>query len=401
MSRLTILALALAACNTSSNNGGADGGGSGSNTHPDAAPASSGYALMAQNFGLAYSVGLTVGGQQFQVITDTGSTSLGIASSTCSSCGVAPEYTPGSTAVDQHSTSTSQYGDSSMWTGENYADKVALTGDPDAVTMRFGAMTSQNGFFQQGESDQGILGFGGSGLAVDGTDAYTDKRTPGQFAFQLCPDDGTLWLGEADTSHESAAPQFAPMDTSEPYLMLDVTSASVGSASIGLSGAAVMDTGTSIMVLSTTVANKFVSAVNAAGFSTIFGQAVAASTTDLNCYDPGTHTRAQIDAALPPLMVTLPKSGGGSFTVMASASETYMMPIEGMYCFGVATVSGIPVTIMGDAFLRGFVTTFDLQNQQIGLASQVGCSLPNEAIPPDHVTHRPYRLGHPPAATAR
>jgi hypothetical protein len=398
MSRLTVLVLALAACSSSINNTGADAG-SGSNHPIDAAQASSGYALTAQNFGLAYSVGLTIGTQQFQVITDTGSTSLGIAGTTCASCGVTPEYTPGSTATDQHSTSTSQYGDNSMWTGENYADKVALTGDSDAITMRFGAMTSQSGFFQQGETDQGILGFGGSALAVSGTDAYTDKRAPGQFAFQLCPDNGMLWLGAADSSHESAAPQFSPMDTSEPYLMIDVSSASVGSASIGLSGAAVMDTGTSIMVMSTAVANKFVSAVNGAGFSTIFGQAVAASSTDLNCYDPGTHTRAQIDAALPSLSVTLPKAGGGTFTVTSVPSESYMMPIEGMYCFGVATVANIPVTIMGDAFLRGYVTTFDLQNQQIGLAPEVGCTLPSEAIEPDHVAHRPYRLGHPPAAT--
>jgi hypothetical protein len=399
MWRLAILVFVLAACNSSINNSGADAGSGSNTTHPDAAPASSGYALTAQNFGLAYSVGITIGGQQFQVITDTGSTSLGIAGSTCSACGVTPEYTPGSTAVDQHSTSNSQYGDSSSWTGENYADKVALTGDSDAVTMRFGSMTTQSGFFQQGETDQGILGFGGSGLAVDGTDAYTDKRAPGQFAFQLCPDSGTVWLGAADSSHESAAPQFSPMDTSQPYLMIDVSSATVGSTSISLSGPAVMDTGTSIMVLSSTVANKFVTAVNGAGFSTIFGSSVAASTTQLNCYDPGTHTRAQIDAALPSLSVTLPKAGGGTFMVTSTASESYLMPIEGMYCFGVATVSGIPVTILGDAFLRGYVTTFDLTSQQIGLAPEVGCTLPSEAIPPDGVTKRPYRLGHPPAAT--
>src|SRR6185437_16427666 len=129
---------------------------------------------------------------------------------------------------DQHSTSNSMYGDSSAWTAENYADKVALTGDADAVTMRFGAITSQDGFFQPGETDEGILGFGGSALAVDGTDTYTDARAPGQFAFQLCPDGGTVWLGAADSTHESAAPQFSPMDTSEPYLMIDVSSASVG-----------------------------------------------------------------------------------------------------------------------------------------------------------------------------
>ncbi len=389
MPRLSIVAVIALGCSGPIEGSQApDAGG----THPaDAVGTSSGFALTSQEDGLTYTVGLTIGTQQFSVVADTGSTTLGIAGSTCSNCGVTPEYTPGTGALDQHTTSMATYGDSSMWSGENYSDKVAITGDSDPVTMDFAVMSSQTGFFQQGEGDEGILGFAGSGLAIAGTDSYMDKRAPSQFSFQLCPDNGTLWLGAPDSSHESAAAQFSPMDTSEPFYMVDVTSVSIGSTSIGLSGAAVMDTGTSIMVLSTTVANKMIAAIKAGGFSTIFGTQMLSASASLECLDPGAHTRAEIDAALPELSVVLPKSGGGSFTVTVPPSLSYLMPVQGMYCFGVASVSGLP-TILGDAFLRAFVTTFDVQNKQIGLAPQAGCALPAIARPDHPVQHKPWRI---------
>jgi len=396
MGRLALLLAALAACGPSDITGTSDDGG----THDAAKPAATGFPLTSQEGGLTYSVAITVGGQQFQVITDTGSTTLGIAGSTCTGCGVSPEYTPSATAVDQHTTSKATYGDMSGWTAENYADSVAITGDPTSVTMNFGVMTSEMGFFQQGETDQGILGFAGAAAALPGTEAYVDKRAPGQFAFQLCPDDGTLWLGAADATHETAAAQYTPlaaMTSTQPFYVIDVTSASIGSTSVGLSGNVVADTGTSIMVLSSSVANNIVSAIKANGFSTIFGsQQLSTSATQLDCLDPGMHTRAEIDAALPSFAITLPKSGGGSFTVTMPASMSYLMPLEGMYCFGVTTVSGLP-NIFGDAFLRAFVTTFDVANKQLGLAPEAGCVLPAIARPDHPVQHKPWRIRGRPA----
>ena len=393
MARLALLLAVLAACGPSDISGtSGDGGAPG--------PVGSGFPLTSQGGGVTYSVGITIGAQQFQVLTDTGSTTLGIAGASCTGCGVSPGYTPSATAVDQHTMSQAVYGDMSGWTAENYADTVAITGDTTSVTMSFGVMTSEMGFFQQGETDQGILGFAGSAAALTGTDAYVDKRAPGQFAFQLCPDGGTLWIGEPDPTHESAPAQYTPlaaMNSSQPFYVIDVTSASIGSTSVGLSGSVVADTGTSIMVLSASVASSIVTAIEAGGFSTIFGsQQLSTSAASLDCLDPGMHTRAEIDAALPPFSVTLPKAGGGSFTVTAPASQSYLMPLAGMYCFGVSTVSGLP-NIFGDAFLHAFVTTFDVANKQLGLAPEVGCTLPAIARPDQPVRHRPWRVRGRPA----
>ena len=329
------------------------------------------------------------------MITDTGSTTLGVAGAACSSCGVTPEYTPGTTAVDEHATSTSMYGDNSMWSGETYSDKVAVTGDPDGVTMRFGAMTSQTGFFQQGETDQGILGFGGSGLAVAGpTRTSTSARRASSRSSSARH--GTLWLGEPTLARVVGAAALADGHV-EPYLMLDVTSAGrqLVDRAVGRRGDGYRHEHHGVVL---DRPGKLVSAVNAAGFSTIFGMPSRPAPPTSTATTPGTHTRARSTPRCPRCRSRCRRPAADSFTV----------------CVGVGVVHDadrrhvllrrrdrlrIPVTIMGDAFLRGFVTTFDLQNKQIGLASQAGCTLPT-AIPPDHVEHRPYRLGHPSAATA-
>jgi hypothetical protein len=346
---------------------------------------------------VSYTANITVGGKQtFDVIVDTGSTTLGIAGSMCSNCGVTPAYTPGSSAMDQHTTSTAEYGDMSMWMAENFSDTVEITGDT-AVTMRFADITSQTGFFHPGFPNQGIMGFGGQRIASPGTDSYIAERMMAglseNFAFQLCPDDGTLWFGAADPSAEASPEQTTPMvpiTNSQPYYELGINSASLGSASIGLSGDAVVDTGTSVMVLSSAVVNAMISQItSASGYATIFGtQTLTGSSSDIDCLN-ATATPDQVDAALPPFSITLPDASNGSFTLTVPATQSYFVPISGQYCFGVASVDGLP-TILGDAFLRGFVTTFDVENSQFDLAPQQGCAA--ASVERDRKGHLPWRI---------
>ncbi len=77
---------------------------------------------LTSNQGLAFSGSAKIGGQLEQVILDTGSTTLAVAGSTCSNCGVSPEYTPGASATDQHMMGSSQYADNSGWSGEIFQD---------------------------------------------------------------------------------------------------------------------------------------------------------------------------------------------------------------------------------------------------------------------------------------
>jgi hypothetical protein len=251
---------------------GCGGGGGGDDS------SSMGFPLVSIE-GITYTTNITIGGsQKFDVVLDTGSTTLAVAGSSCTNCGVTPSYSPGSTGSDQHSTSTAEYGDQSMWQAENFSDTVAVTGD-SSLTMRFASITSQTGFFRQGVPSEGILGMGGEAIASPGTDAYIAERTKSSlgdnFAVQLCVDDGTLWFGAPDKSSEASAEAYTPLVqiTSEPsYYAVNVASAGIGSASIGISGEAVVDTGTSIMVLSSAAVNSLISAVTSSpSYSAAFG----------------------------------------------------------------------------------------------------------------------------------
>ena len=348
----------------------------------DAAPEhlGSGFPLLSVEGGIAYAAAMTLGDNlTYQLDVDTGSTTLGVAGGTCSNCGVTPAYTPGLTAVDQNKSSTSTYADGTTWTGENFSDLVKVAGDDLDVTMRFAAMTSQTSFLLGGT--QGIIGFGGPEIAVDGTDSYIAKRAAiglsDDFAFQFCPDAGLLTFGGFDAESVAAPPQFTPLraiSNQQPFYEVTISQSKIGGTSIGLTGAAVADTGTSLMIVSPQVESATINAVQGVpAFATLFpGQTLAEN----SCLDPGTHSRAEIDAALPPMTVTLPGVGGAaSFTLSAPASQSYLFPVQGGYCFGMASVQGVP-TILGVAFLHDYVSVFERQAGKLGFATQVGCGLP-------------------------
>ena len=396
---------ALAACGGNNNKGSSDGG----NHGVDAAPADTGFPLAAVSGGIAYTASIMIGSNgPFALDVDTGSTTLGVAGSTCvdtassGNCGVSPEYAPGTTAMDQGTTTTAQYGDNSMWSGENYSDSVEVMGD-QAVTMRFAEITSETGFFRPGFTDEGIIGFGPTDLASPGTDSFIAKRAANNFAFQMCPDHGTLWIDQIDTTHAATAIQYTPFLNS-PFYELTVNQTQVGS-DVGLTGAAVLDTGTSLIVVgnSTELQNIITNVQGAAGFAGVFGtQTLYSSQQGGLCMAPMNNaTRAQVDAALPPWEVTFGSQNGTNLTIDIPATQSYLLYQSGDYCFAVEETNladeGVSM-ILGDAFLRNFLVVFDLQNKQAGLATQSGCALPDvaEVSAPVPMAHPHWFLhGHP------
>lgn len=395
----------------SQGSGGTDGGNTqqdGGSTQHDAPVQTAANAIsltsvtdMAGDDGFAYLAPVTIGGSQsFLLDLDTGSTTLGVAGSTCSKCGSGvTKYTPDGTATALGTTANAEYGAGS-WTGANYSDSVSLMGDSHgATTMDFSVMTTQKGFLTGGGMD-GIIGFGPSGAALTGTDSFVAKRPATTFAFQLCPNGGTLWLDGYDSSHTASAPQYAALTVGDTYYTMNVSGMSVNGTSVAITGAAVPDSGTTqIIASSTTGVSALQSAITgSSGYQSIFGSQDI--TGSLNA---GSYTRAQIDAALPPLMVTLAAPGGGSVTIQSPATQSYLFLEGGAYTFSVAADSSLSSgtggevsIILGDAFLHEFVSIYDLANNQIGFAPQSGCDLPPVATPAKK-TGAPnwWRNGHP------
>ncbi|HEY6462854.1 MAG TPA: pepsin-like aspartic protease, partial [Polyangiaceae bacterium] len=156
-----------------------------------------------------YTAPVALGSQKFDMVIDTGSTTLGVAGSSCTTCAVSPKYTPGSTATDLKHSVSSDYGTGS-WSGEGYTDQTAV-GSETAMSFPFADITSQSQFFEPSTCNsptkgyQGILGLGPEASAVQYTDGYEsvlvkDQGVPNVFAAQLCDTGGTLWLGGYDES---------------------------------------------------------------------------------------------------------------------------------------------------------------------------------------------------------
>ena len=362
-------------------------GGDDNQDHPDApidAPVvtSQAYPLQSIMGGIAYMLQVQVGTQSFALDADTGSTTLGVAATACATCSVSPKYTPGATATDLGTTSASTYGDGSSWHAENFSDNVELVGEGSNVNMRFGSIEMQNGFFR-GNIDQGIIGFADAGIALTGTDSFVTKRVAAgdkpAFGFQLCAESGTMWFGGGgyDSAATASGPQFSPMvaiSRTQPFYEVSISKATIGTTALTLSGGAVVDTGTSIMIVPPAVETAMLSAITgSAGYKAIF---TTQSLTEQNCIDPGTHTHAEIDAMLPPFAITLPGAAGNpAFTLTLPATQSYLLDQQGAMCLGLAGASGVPV-ILGDTVLRPFITIFDVTNKQIGFAPQKGCALP-------------------------
>jgi Eukaryotic aspartyl protease len=390
MPRLNYLTLiaAIAACTSSSPAGPQNDG-----PPPPALP-------LKSAAGIAYTLNVTVGGSQtFDVTLDTGSTTLGIAGASCSDCNVSPLYNVDATAADQGSAVTSTYG-IGTWTGEIYSDTVAATGDTLApIKMNFVDIANQMDFFIGDNYAQGIMGFGPPQLAYPDTDAYvTDRVTAGSngvFAVQMCHYTGTLWFGGADKTHEVSDEQYTalePVSDDQPYYLMQVQDASIGGTSLNLTGVALPDTGTTEMVLPPAAGSAFSAMMSSdSGYQSIFvGQAFPVGGDASKCLTT-THTASEIDAALPKLTVTFNDLDGKPFTLSLSATESYLIETgfqSGVeWCINVGsgdlgTLDNQPFFILGDGFLRSFISVYDPVNSKIGFAPEQACDDGDEAHEP-------------------
>ena len=344
-----------------------------------------------------YYAAMQVGGQSFQMLVDSGSTTLAVASAHCRSCGgLTPEYAPGNTAHDKFRTARSMYGDGSGWVGTIYSDVASFPGITQQVPVLLASITQQNHFFNQSScilgdrtpnAYQGILGLGPEDLAVRGTNSFMqDLHAAGGnpnnvFAVQLCDLGGKMWLGGYDTSAATGPAQYTRLDPTSPFYAIDVADLHVAGSSVGASsgdyGAAVVDTGTTVLMLTNAIYSKVVDAVEA---DPTFQQEIGGSQSGWfnasSCNPANSLSRAELDAKLPRLTFQFPGTDGGVISVDAAASESYLLAAKDQsgtlyYCAGLA--EGMQ-TILGGAFLRSHIAVFDVGAGRMGFAPHNSCA---------------------------
>ncbi len=361
-------------------------------THPDAGnPAGLVAVPLTATGALVFTAPMKFGTQSFDMLVDTGSSSTGVAATSCTNCEVSSTYTPGSGATDQHATASSSFGDGTSWSGEAYADTAAI-GAGYAVKLDFVAITTSNGFFRGGYD--GIVGLGPDDLLLPHTTSYIDAAvTAGmlpQFAFEECANDGTMWLGGYDNAAVAQPVVFTPM-TGAGYYTVGIAGMAVGATDLGLTSASfgdtIVDTGTSISFIPAAAENAILSKLTAsAGYQAVFG---TQALSDGGCVSSQLSS-AQVDAMLPALGITFPATGGGASTaVPVAATRSYLFDEGGgTYCFAFANADQLGgMSLIGGTLLDGVITVFDVANHEVGFAPEAGCPTNDIGPRPAMVTH--------------
>jgi hypothetical protein len=350
-----------------------------------------------------YNVTLMMGAGTFALDLDTGSTSVGVAGTTCTGCGVTPLYNA-STGTDTHMTASTQYDDGTGWSGEIYSDSVSLGHATPAVKIDFVDITAQMDGFFDGSDYQGIMGLGPQQNAEDGTTAYVDAATaagvPKIMAFELCPSHGNMWYGGFDPSAGSGDVQYAtmlPIDDNNPYYAIDIDDMLVAGKSLGFTAPdfqePVLDTGTSYAYLPTPVHDALVSAINMdPGFKSVFG---SQTISDNDCVTKAGSTAATIDAALPLMSMKL-SSASGDITISVPPSQSYLIDVGGgQWCLAFNDGGAQGGATFGDTFLRSYLTVIDTQGSRIGFAPDAGCAASGDSNARVKMTNPRYPRPHP------
>ncbi len=357
-----------------------------------------------------YLPALTASGKTFKLDLDTGSTVTGLAGSGCSTCsGMSPLYAPGSSASATGKSDQASYADNSGWSGSIYSDTVALDHGTPSVSLDFVDIKSQstNPQFFAGNEYQGIFGMGPAALLDPGTTAYFDAVTAAGVAkvmgFELCPTDGTMWLGGYDETHVASPVQYTPLlstgDNADFY-SADMTAMAIGGTNLGVTAATfdnpIVDTGTSLFYIPSAAETALVKDLNAnTAFKSLFPSQTLTDPTTSNSDTAGCvtassgTTSATVDAMLPKLSLTFSGVGGGSITISAPALASYFYDTGGgQYCLVVYGGGDQGNATMGDAFMRAFVTVIDVANKKIGFAPTSHCAAPEAFGPRPRLTER-------------
>lgn len=376
-----------------------------------------------------FSADVSIGGQTFGLLLDTGSTTLAVASSSCAladdgsgarrPCGVTRWYDPAASSTETYLgySASGHYGDGSQWSGTVYRDNVQI-GALQPVSMRFVAITSQTSFFSpfdcrtQGQdsgarsSNQGILGLAYQSLALSNTDGwwplYAVAHVSGAnpiadvFAMEMCLYTGTLWLG--------GYPSFTPSQIKwasiirQQYFNVQLTGSKVGlvgqasfSATSGIdcvSDDCIVDSGTTLTTVPSALFHQIAPIV--AGLANSYAYGAVYDSTDYStgyCWR-SQYSTSQLNNVLPKMTITLQGSGVGSITLTLNAISSYFLqtPVQQndgsyviFYCPGLSPgSSGDNGVIMGWTAMNQYVTIFDRANSRVGFVTSNSSGCANE-----------------------
>jgi hypothetical protein len=142
----------------------------------------------------------------------------------------------------------------------------------------------------------------------------------------------------------------------------------------------VVDTGTSTFLLTTTAYTGVVNAITgSAGYKSLGASTnglfpAAGSSGSISCANLA-KTAEQLDAILPPMTFTF--GTNPPVNVTATASQSYLFPLQGEWCSGLSAVPANEIaplaSIFGSPMHRSSIIIYDRANNQIGFAPHKSC----------------------------
>merc|ERR1712072_24438 len=290
--------------------------------------------------------------QKFNVIYDTGSSNLWVPSKTA--------FMPLNFHSKYDSTKSSTY----VKNGTSFAIRYgfgSLTGFVSQDTVTMGSATVKNQLFAEATKEpglafkvgrfDGIMGMAFDSIAVDGMEpawysAVGDAKLFGVYLGGTSGVGGEMTLGGTDSSHYTGDISYFPVSRAK-YWQISVDTFSVGNLS---KVEAILDTGTSLLVVPPAVMTSFGNQVGAKSIA-------LGKEWSIDCSKIST---------LPTLNIMI---GGKPFPL---EGKDYVLQVSGQCLLGMTGMDlsreGLSL-ILGDVFLRKYYAVFDLGNTRVGLAT--------------------------------
>jgi len=338
-------------------------------TSPPSGPASEVPAEDVQN-DLEYVVPVQIGtpGVTLKLDFDTGSSDLWVWSSELRA------NSSGHTIYKPSVSSTSKPVPGATW-NISYGDGSSASGNVYTDTIKIGALTIPNqaielaeklssSFLQSGGSD-GLLGLAWpsintvqpNSVATPVANIIQQGIAPGVFSVALDQGDGNGFytfggIDPAKAGVQESDITYTPVDNSQGFWLFPSTSASINGQTITQSGnAAILDTGTTLALVSDQIANAIYQAIPGATLDQQQGGWI---------YPSG--------AQIPSVSFAV----GDTLYAVNPSDFAFGDAGNGMTFGGIQSRGNNPFDILGDVFLKSIYAVFDQSNVQIGVAQRTG-----------------------------
>ncbi|KAJ6044027.1 type I transmembrane sorting receptor [Penicillium canescens] len=308
-----------------------------------------------------YLTPIDIGGTTMNLDIDTGSSDLWVFSNGLPSSETAGHavYIPSADAeLLSGYTWDISYGDGSSASGDVYLDYVNV-GGVTATSQAVEAAETISSEFEQDASD-GLMGLAFSSInTVQPVSQLTFfANIQSSLASPLfCADlkyeaPGVYDFGFIDSSKYTGSITYTSVDNSEGYWGFTASGYAIGSGStVSTSISGIADTGTTLLLLSSSIVNKYYAKVSGATNSNTYGGWVFPCSATLPTF---TTVINGYKAVIPAKYL--------NYAPVTTGSST---------CFGSIQVdTGIGFAIFGDIFLKSQYVVFDASGPQLGFAAQ-------------------------------